>query len=385
MKTTKISIIVLSLSCALIVSCHSGKETAGINAKEAREDERKLKEAYSQQTKILNSVSPIVETIPVTTKSIHDDAADDPAIWVNSMNVGKSIIFGTNKKSGVGAYDLNGNEIAFYPVGKVNNIDVLHNFKLTESKFIDLVTFSNRTDQSIGIMQIDAKIGKLNPITENAIYVDQKHIDDIYGCCFYRGSKDFIFITGKNGTLEQYQILSTGTAIKLELVRRVKFETQIEGLVADDQYGYLYIGEEDKGIWKMNAEPNGGDSRSLLPNSTSENPNISYDLEGLTLYEKGSDGYIIASSQGNFSYAVFSRTGDNQYITSFKIKDGATIDGVEETDGLDVVSMPLGNGYEQGILVVQDGFNYDNGVLQAQNFKIINWKDISSFLPLKQN
>ncbi|MBK7342416.1 MAG: phytase [Saprospiraceae bacterium] len=46
---------------------------------------------------------------------------------------------------------------------------------------------------------------------------------------------------------------------------------------------------------------------------------------------------MIASSQGNFSYAVFERTGDNRYVGSFKITASDRIDGAEETDGLDIV------------------------------------------------
>jgi 3-phytase len=111
--------------------------------------------------------------------------------------------------------------------------------------------------------------------------------------------------------------------------------------------------------------------------SDSMNPKIEYDLEGLTIYygEKGK-GYLIASVQGNSTYAIFDRGGNNKYLGSFSIDAGA-IDGVEETDGLDVCSLPLGANYPHGILVVQDGLNYDDMSLSAQNFKIVPWDRIA--------
>ncbi len=38
-------------------------------------------------------------------------------------------------------------------------------------------------------------------------------------------------------------------------MREFKLNSQTEGLVADDEYGNLYIAEEDEAIWKFNAEP----------------------------------------------------------------------------------------------------------------------------------
>ena len=53
------------------------------------------------------TVSYLAETEPVVT---NDDAADDPAIWINLDNIDNSLIFGTDKKSGIYVYDLYGND-----------------------------------------------------------------------------------------------------------------------------------------------------------------------------------------------------------------------------------------------------------------------------------
>jgi 3-phytase len=147
-------------------------------------------------------------------------------------------------------------------------------------------------------------------------------------------------------------------------------------MVVDDSSGIIYAAEENVGIWKFNANPDAGFNKEIIKMSQKENnKNIEYDIEGLTLYYgKDAKGYLIASSQGNFSYAVFDRITNN-YLFSFKIIDGI-VDGAEETDGIDVTSANLGLGMEKGIFVVQDGFNYDGEDKKNQNFKYVSWESI---------
>ena len=65
-------------------------------------------------------VEAIYETPPVVTKG---DAADDPAIWLNKSNPSNSIVFGTDKKSGIYSYNLQGQELSYTNLGNINNID----------------------------------------------------------------------------------------------------------------------------------------------------------------------------------------------------------------------------------------------------------------------
>src|SRR5690349_1849047 len=48
-------------------------------------------------------VMPVLETVPVANP---EDAADDPAIWVNPKDPAKSAVIGTDKKGGLYVYDL---------------------------------------------------------------------------------------------------------------------------------------------------------------------------------------------------------------------------------------------------------------------------------------
>ena len=56
--------------------------------------------------------------------------------------------------------------------------------------------------------------------------------------------------------MEQWELFDNGSG-KVDGVRVRSFDvgSQTEGMVADDQLGYLYVGEEDVGIWRYGAEP----------------------------------------------------------------------------------------------------------------------------------
>ena len=115
-----------------------------------------------------------------------------------------------------------------------------------------------------------------------------------------------------------------------------------------------------------------------------ENKAIRDDLEGVGIYDLGGGrGYIVVSSQGNNTYAVYRREGDHAYLGSFAVvADGARgIDGISETDGLEVTSRNLGPGFEHGAMIAQDGRN----VLptQNQNYKYVTWESIARALKLE--
>ncbi|MEL6252335.1 MAG: phytase [Bacteroidota bacterium] len=349
---------------------------------EARDDSLELIAAYERQSKIELSVSPTYETDDIASDNV-SDAADDPAIWVHPSAPEKSIIIGSNKTGGIHLYNLTGKEIAYSPVGNVNNVDVIPDFKLGEESVI-LVGGSNRTDQSIDLLTLDPETAELVDISANALKVNPEEIDDIYGFCFYQekeSEKSYVFINGKNGRMQQFELLvNEKKKVEVEKVRDVIFDSQVEGMVVDAQYGNLYVGEEGEGIWKLSAKADGGSTKSLISMSGEDNPAISYDIEGLAIYQKGDRGYLLASSQGNFSYAVFDRLGENAYIGSFIIEENEVLDGVEETDGIEVSHFPLGEEFPEGIFVAQDGFNYEGDSLKPQNFKIVDWREIEKKL-----
>jgi 3-phytase len=376
------SFVLIAISL-LMVACQPNTPKAVQLSEEqldALEDSLDYVASRALQAKITATVQADAETNAVTSPKVDDDAADDMAVWINALDVEKSTIIGTNKKGGVVVFDLQGRELAFYPTGRINNIDVLYGFPLGKTK-IDLVGCTNRSEQSINLFRIHPQDGSLTEISLRSLKVDTNLVKDVYGFCFYFSKKPYLFVNGKNGAVQQFEILATpDQKLDLKLVRQLNFASQTEGMVADEATKTLYIGEEDKGIWKVSAEPDGDNTPNLLAKSGEDNPNINYDVEGLAIYKSDKSGYLIASSQGNYSYAVFDRFGNNEYLGSFKVIDGEQVDGVEETDGIELVSVPLGKSYPQGLFLAQDGYNYDKGKLQRQNFKMVRWEKIEALL-----
>ena len=370
-----ITFLLLFISCkeAEVKSSEDIDYATGIL--EAREDSLALEFAYNGQSRIERSLFPSVETQPMQAEST-EDAADDPAIWIHPKDPSKSLVFGSNKKGGLAVYDLNGKEVGYYPLGEVNNVDILKDFSIGDSE-ITVLGCSNRTDQSVDLFQINEETGELTDIADGLLGVDTSLIDDIYGFCFAfdrENQKPYCVINGKNGLVQQFEMIYVRGKIQLEIRRSIQFESQTEGMVADSELGHLYVGEEGGGIWKIPIDVSKGDTTFLLANSDNSNANIVYDIEGLSIYKQNGQGYLVASSQGNFSYAVFDRTGNNEYLGSFKIEASDKIDGVEETDGIDIVSDSLSPQFPTGIMVAQDGFNYQGEEMESQNFKYINFE-----------
>lgn len=320
-----------------------------------------------------------VETAPVETGG---DAADDPAIWINAADPAQSVVIGTQKQSGLYVYDLAGKVLQFLPDGRMNNVDLRNNYRLG-GRDVTLVTASNRTTKGISIYALDPATRKLTDVADG---LQDTGLKDPYGLCMYRGAKSkkmYVFINQTDGKMRQWELVATPAGkVRAKLVRDLPFASQVEGCVADDETGMLYTGEEDVGIWREGAEPRGGPARTMLAKIT-DNPALKDDMEGMGLYAMADGkGYLVVSSQGNDSYAVFRREGDNAYVGSFRIGAdmAAGIDGVSETDGLDVSSLAAGPNFPHGLMVAQDGRNVSPP--ENQNFKLVPWERVAKALGL---
>ncbi|UKK83137.1 phytase [Sphingopyxis sp. BSN-002] len=323
---------------------------------------------------------PTVETTPVETGG---DAADDPAIWINPADPAQSVVIGTQKQSGLYVYDLEGKVLQFLPDGRMNNVDLRNGFRLG-GRDVTLVTASNRTTKGISIYALDPATRKLTDVADG---LQDTGLKDPYGLCMYRSAKTkktYVFVNQTDGKMRQWELVATPAGkVRAKLMRDLPFATQVEGCVADDETGMLYTGEEDVGIWREGAEPRGGPARTMLAKVT-DNPALKDDMEGIGLFAMdGGKGYLVVSSQGNDSYAVFRREGDNAYVGSFRIGAdmAAGIDGVSETDGLDVSSMAAGPNFPHGLMVAQDGRNVSPP--EHQNFKLVPWERVAKALGLE--
>ena len=200
-------------------------------------------------------------------------------------------------------------------------------------------------------------------------------------------------------------------------------DPQAEGIVVDQEKGVLYVAVETVGIYKVDLQrrlppvvivgrdqlmeavrsfglpywavpddeefsceynPSGTPpSDAIVAPGTSQfaGNNVEIDVEGLTLYyARQGAGYLIASSQGSNTFHVFDRQGSHKHLGSFQV------DGVEETDGIDVVNVRLGPEFPFGMLVVHNGaapepantdpingFEYDG----STQWKFVRWEEVA--------
>lgn len=372
--------------------------------------------AFAVDTKTIPEVSPTVETPPVIDlddppRNQQPGDADDPAIYVHPTDAAKSLVIGTLKDGGLSVYDLNGKvtqTISPTEPGDVryNNVDLVYNFKLG-GQSVDLAIASDRENDTLAIFKVDPTTRKLTNVTDDKITASIFGVDDgeqtAYGLATYTSpvsGKSYVFVSQREGNqVAQLELVDDGGEVSAKLVRSLSVpipaggelaDAQVEGMVVDRELGYLYVGQEKAGIFKFSAEPDGGNTGKLIEAVKPDGSNLAADVEGLTIYYAADGkGYLLASSQGDSTYAVFTRAGNNDYLGNFAIGASGGIDSVEESDGADVINVPLGSQFPSGLLVAQDGSNdpafvvNNDGEIEnvSSNFKFVPWQNVANAFP----
>jgi 3-phytase len=298
------------------------------------------------------------------------DAADDPAIWRDARHPERSLIVATDKQAGLNVYNLQGKLLSSFHAGRVNNVDL----RIWRGRVI--VAASDRNDVAhakLALFELDTRTARLSELGRFDAGAGEG-----YGLCLYqrRGSLS-AFVVDKDGAIRQLAISANGSGVRTGIVRTMKLATQSEGCVADDRTGNLFVAEEDVGIWRFDADPEGSVTPTRI--ASDDGVRLVADAEGLAIAAQGRrGGYLVASSQGDSAYAVW-RLSDFSYAGRFRIAPGATIDGTSDTDGIEIATASFGAGLSGGIMIAQDGDNAP----EAQNFKIVRWADVRKALGLQ--
>lgn len=314
-------------------------------------------------------VPAIAETAPSQEQG---DAADDAEVWRNPVHPEQSRIFATDKKAGLMVLDLSGKMLDFFPVGRLNNVDLREGWTVGGKEKV-LVAASDRTNLGVSLFLLDPETLAVSHLPGSLIPAG---LSEPYGLCLYRSAKDrrlHVIVTGKDGEVRQFALSPKADGgVEASLVRSFAVGSIAEGCVADDRTGKLYIAEELRGIWRYGAEPESNDTRELVAGV--DGVNFLADLEGLTLAPAGTDGgYLVASVQGNSTFALFALPG-HKLAGLFRVAANPQkdIDAVTGTDGLAIATGSFGPELPEGVLVVQD----DQNPGATQNFKIVSWSDV---------
>ena len=297
---------------------------------------------------------PVIEPVTITEQTPFD--TDDPAIWVNKQDPMKSLVFGTDKNElngGVYAFDLNGkiiNDLSIKGLSYPNNVDVTYDFVLNDSLTIDLMAFTEREKNQIRLFSVP----DIRPLDNGGFKVFRDEEKITYrrpmGIAFYNDKESgstYVIVSRKQGPLNnylyQYQLIQGGDGINMKLVRKFgKFSgnKEIEAIAVDEDLGFIYYSDEDHCVRKYYADPNKGNEEIACFGGEL----FERDIEGIAIVKNTvSKGYLVISNQQAHSFSVFDRI-TNKYIKELNL-------GTVETDGCDVVNIPLGKDYPNGIFI----------------------------------
>ena len=70
----------------------------------------------------------------------------------------------------------------------------------------------------------------------------------------------------------------------------------------------------------------------------------------------------------------------DRFIDSFRVVKNSNIDGVSDTDGIEIVNTYLNKDFPKGLIVVQDGKNTGENTISKENFKFISLDNLNQYL-----
>ncbi|MFD7899150.1 phytase [Streptomyces sp. NPDC059743] len=375
-----------------------------------------------------------------------DASADDPAIWRDPANPARSLVLGTAKVGGLRVYDLAAREVQSIPSpaapgpddmpGRLNNVDVVDG--------TDLAIATDRGRDKLVIYRIDPdrRSGPVTDITaaDASPYIfsaDQDEVNEqatAYGLASWKDRRTGrVYAVVTQELTNQVALLELTKPVHGKIgyrkIRTIGFPTTfklpnggtwtpceepgeqayLEGLRVDAANGVLYAGQEDVGFWRINADLTGrptlvdkvkdyGVPYTQDPETgecvAGEDPGFGgrrlvADVEGITLLEQpGGGGYVVVSSQGDSTFAVYDRdpAKGNAYKAGFRVGAGhgpGAVDGADGTDSLDIVNKSFGARYPQGLAVFQDGEDSpevtgpDGEPREGSNYKYVDLRDLA--------
>ena len=318
----------------------------------------------------------------VVTQAVRTDS-DDPAIWIDTTDVTKSIIVGTDKgdtTGGLYVFDLAGridSSRMRVPMKRTNNVDIMMGVMLS-GKRVDIAVTTERGAMALRVFRLP----EMTPIDSGGIRVFNGDTTRApMGIALYKRARDsavFAIVGGKSGPatgyLWQYRLVDAGNGtLRGELVRSFgaySGKKEIESIAVDQQLGYVYYSDETVGIRKYWADPDHVDaSKELALFATT---GFVQDHEGLAVYPTSdSTGYVLASDQQGRRLQIFRREGSAGAPHVHPII--ATIPvAANETDGLEVTATPLGPTFPEGMLVMMS---------TDRTFHFYDWRIIKQRLP----
>jgi 3-phytase len=274
-------------------------------------------------------------------------------------------VIATDKSSGLAVYDPRATGSSSFPAAG-DSVDLRRTSRSADSS--DAGRFGDRSSNSLRIYGFDTSTARYRTSLCTITFGF-----DIYGSCLYRSptTGEFYFMgTSKTGAFEQWRLFDDGSGrVDATRVRTFDVGGQCEGCVADDETGFLFIGEEAQGVWRYGAEPTQGSCASAWMAEQQQRRRTSRPVDLLHLRRRG---YLIVSSPGD---NVLGLPAPGAAPARAQLPDRqARQDRRRPTATASVMNMGMGSAFPDGLFVAQDGSNTGG----SQNFQFLSWRDIAS-------
>lgn len=294
---------------------------------------------------------------------------DDMCFWIHPTDASLSTVISSDKTANkLFVYDLDGSAVQTVNAGGIcGNIDVIYGLTLGGTP-TDLIAFNDRTNDVIKFYSIDPDTRQL---TARGSFSDGGMTSGNYGLTTYKSpytNKWYVFVSSQASQIKQWELTDNSGNVGGTLKRTFTNGSGLtEGMVCDNETGDLFAGNEDTGLYRIEAEPDSATTRYAVALAGSNG--LVADLEGVTIYyDTLGTGYILLSSQGSDNVKVYERKSPYTYVGTF------TISGASDMDGLDVNNHNFGVRFPKGVFAIHNGL---------QRVILTNWQTVvnaNSFL-----
>jgi 3-phytase len=310
------------------------------------------------------SVTAEAETAPVQSDG---DAARDVAVWVNAADPAASLVLGTDRNGALESYGLDGKRVQRLsrPPGTANTVDVRSGFPLG-GRTVALVGTGGR---ALTFFRLDGG-RQLRDVSARDFTTSGPEA----GLCLYRSAvsgRFYAFVTDPGGDVTQYELFDQGGSVDARSVRTWPLARPAKACVTDDEAGRLFVSEPDSGIWRYDAEPDASPIGRQEVDRV-RTGHLASGVGGLAVVvQPGRRGYLLASSPGDNTFAIYQRGHDHAWLGQREVVDGGAADGCTGTTGIEAVAASFGPAFPAGLFVCQDGRNTAPGPAGRQNFKYV--------------
>ncbi|MFC9244895.1 phytase [Streptomyces sp. NPDC057136] len=355
---------------------------------------------------------PVSVNAQVETPAVYDDEAggnanaDDPAVWVDPDNPGRSIAIGTLKEAGLDVYGLDGRRLQHIAApavpgedaspGRFNNVDIVYGFELGGKKR-DLALVSDRGRDRIRAYVIDpaavsAGRAPLKDMTAPGVKpvfaASESEVDDqrtSYGLAAFSDDGDAYVVVSQReeSRLRLLELEDIGgrvgyrTEDTLDLPGAFTLpdgtdwtpcadpgeRPQVEGMAVDQEEHVLYAAQEAVGLWRIELDDEEFETPEMMDRVREYGTPWTYDA---------AEEECVLDTADDPGFGGENLSADAEGVTVYHAADGAgyVLASSQGDNAFAVYERQGGNGYV-GSFTVADSAATD-GVQHSDGSTVVN-------------